>query len=316
MKRQRYGKLEGVMSVMPDKVVSAFEQMDSRVYDNVHEIRLRAGNPVAVTVVNTNYYLQESGEPSLHAEGCLSLTQEELEEVFMKICDYSLYTFESDIANGFVTMKSGNRVGIAGTAVLENGTRVVSFKNVSGLSIRISREVKGCANEFLKEIMPDDDLRFVMGALIISPPKYGKTTVLRDLARQLSLKGKRVTVVDERSEIAAMYDGVPQNDIGPMCDVLAGIPKEQGILYAVRNLSPEVILCDELGGMGEIEGVIYALNAGVPVVATAHSGSIDELKARPQMQRLLSSGAVKKVLVMNSKSGIGKIADVVKVTDQ
>jgi len=312
MQRRKNLKFAGVLSVLPERVAKTLEALDGKIIENIHEVRLRANKPLTLTIINGNYFIAEGGLPAFNCENPIIISDEELDEIFSKICEYSFYTYQDDIANGFVTMQNGNRVGIAGTAVLENGSRIVSFKNINSLNIRISREVKGAANEIINEILTEDS-KEILGALVISPPKFGKTTILRDLARQLSIKGKRVALIDERNELAAVCEGMPQNDVGKLTDILTGIPKDKGILYALRNLSPEVIICDEIGGSAEIDGVIYALNAGVPVIASAHSGSYEELLKRPGFPYLLNSGAIKKVFVINSKSGIGKISEVIEV---
>lgn len=226
----------------------------------VAEIRLRSGRPgVCVNILGD---MRVCSEPFSAAE---------IADCFAEICRYSVHSFQEEIAQGFVTLEGGHRVGICGTAVT-NGGRIESFKDISGLNIRIAHEVKGCADELYTRFFRSSP----RSLLIAGKPLCGKTTVLRDLARRLGER-HRVTVIDSRNEISASHRGAPTLDIGLNTDALVGCSKSEGIMLALRTLSPEVIICDELGNDGG--AVSRALFCGVKLIASVHAGSLDELEA-------------------------------------
>lgn len=226
----------------------------------IAEIRLRAGRPGVC--VNIFGEMRVCSEPFSAAE---------IADCFAEICRYSVHSFQEEIAQGFVTLEGGHRVGICGTAVT-NGGRIEMFKDISGLNIRIAHEVRGCADEIYSRFF----LRSPRSLLIAGKPLCGKTTVLRDLARQLGER-HRVTLIDSRNELSASHRGVPSLDIGLNTDALVGCPKSEGIMLALRTLSPEFIICDELGS--DKDAVGQALFCGVKLIASAHAGSLDELEA-------------------------------------
>lgn len=230
-------------------------------FSNVAEIRLRVGRPsVCVNIF---------GEMKVCSE---VFSSEEIADFFAEICRYSVHSFQDDIARGFVTLDGGHRVGICGTAVKENG-RITFIKDISGLNIRIAHQVTGCADEIFGRFFSHGHCSL----LIAGRPLSGKTTILRDLARQLGER-RRVTVIDSRSEISASVRGAPLLDVGLNTDVLCGCGKSEGIMLALRSLSPEVIICDEIAH--DEEAVEQALFCGVKVVAAAHAGSLAELDRR------------------------------------
>lgn len=229
----------------------------------IAEIRIRAGRPSVC--VNIFGEMRICSEPFSAAE---------IADCFAELCRYSVHSFQEEIAQGFVTLDGGHRVGICGTAVT-NGGRIEMFKDISGLNIRIAHEVKGCADELYRRFF-SGGLRSV---LIAGKPLCGKTTVLRDLARQLGER-HRVTLIDSRNELSASVHGTPALDIGLNTDVLCGCSKSEGIMLALRSLSPEVIICDEIGN--DECAIEQALFCGVGLIATAHAASFDELQKRPQ----------------------------------
>lgn len=237
-------------------------------FSELAEIRLRAGRPC----VSVNIF----GEMRA-CSGVISA--EDIAECFSEICRYSVYSFESEIAQGFITLDGGHRVGICGTAVMKGG-KIASIKDISGLNIRIAHQRLGCANELYGRIFS----RELHSLLLGGKPLSGKTTMLRDLARILGER-HRVTLIDSRGELSASSRGTPSFDIGINTDALCGVEKSDGIMLALRTLSPEIIICDEIGSDGA--AIEQAMFCGVKIVASAHADSIAQLKNRPATRDIL-----------------------------
>lgn len=238
-------------------------------FSSVAEIRLRAGRPCVVVDIY--------GEMSTCSA---PFSAEEIADCFAEICRYSVHSFQDEISRGFVTLDGGHRVGICGTAVKNNG-KIDFFKDISGLNIRIAHEVKGCADELYGRFFADKPRSLLLGGA----PMCGKTTLLRDLARKLGER-HRVTLIDSRNELSAMVHGAPTLDIGLNTDALCGCGKSEGIMMALRTLSPEYIICDEIGNDGA--ALEQALFCGVKIIAAAHTASLRELELRPHTSGILS----------------------------
>ena len=234
----------------------------------VAEIRIRAGR--AAAVVDVHGKTEYCSEPFSAAE---------IADVFAEICRYSVYSFQNEIAQGFVTLDGGNRVGICGTAVYKNG-KIDFIKDVSGLNIRIAHEKRGCADELFARFFRREARSLILGG----KPLSGKTTVLRELCRLLSERF-RITIIDSRNELSGSVRGTPSFDIGKNTDVLCGTEKSDGIMMALRTMSPEVIICDEIA---DDEGAVErCAQCGVKLIASAHAGSIAELEERFSGTRIM-----------------------------
>ena len=245
----------------------------------VCEIRLRSGQPIVLETVRGRFPLDRKAAP------------EEIAECIKSFCHYSIHSYERELREGFITLKGGHRAGFCGSAVL-HGCRIDTIKNISSINIRIAREITGAA-EPLAETVFSEKFR---GLLIAGRPMSGKTTVLRDLCRIIGNKHK-LAVIDTRSEIAASYNGQPQNDIGVYTDVLNGYPRSEGIEIAVRTLSPEYIACDEI--TGETNFTDICLNSGVNLIFTAHCGDMAQAQNTP----LVKSGAISHIAFLGGKLG-------------
>ncbi|MGL5313500.1 MAG: stage III sporulation protein AA, partial [Peptostreptococcaceae bacterium] len=220
-------------------------------------------------------------------------------------------SFMDDIKKGFITLQGGHRVGLVGKAIVEDG-QVKNIKHISSLNIRVSREIIGCSNKIMSHIIRADNR--VNNTLIISPPQCGKTTLIRDIVRNLSngnedygFKGIKVALIDERNEISGSYLGTPQMDVGIRTDIIETCPKDLGIVMLLRSMSPNLIVTDEIGNSEEVRALYTALNGGVSLITTVHGDSIEDIRNRKELSSLLDKELFKKVIILSAKKGPGTI---------
>ena len=224
------------------------------------------------------------------------------------IAGYSLYAYEDELRQGFLTIQGGHRVGVAGKILMEEG-KVRSIRYISFLNIRLAHQVEGCADKVMPFIVENGE---VCHTLIISPPCCGKTTLLRDVIRQISngnawCEGKNVGVVDERSEIGGAYQGVPQNDLGIRTDLLDCCPKAEGMMMLIRSMSPEVVAVDEIGEYGDIKAIESVLNCGCRLIATVHGSSVEDIEKKPLLQKMVKEHVFDRYIILSGKKKIGSV---------
>lgn len=294
--------MKEIFSVLPERVGMYLRGKDS--INKLQEVRIKVGKPLSIVMDNNETIFS------------YVITRDDIKIIIQKISNYSLYAFEEEIRQGYITIQGGHRVGLAGQCVIQNNA-IKTIRNITSLNIRICREIIGCSNSLMKHLVDKDT---ISNTLIISPPKCGKTTLLRDITRNISngmsnvgLCGKRTVVIDERSEIAACYNGVPQMNVGIRTDVYDNCIKSEGMMMAVRGLSPEVIVCDEIGTYKDMEGLIMAYNSGVNIIATLHGRNIEELYKRPVFREIVENNVINKVVILSGKRGVGTIEDIYDV---
>lgn len=288
------------ISFLPDSIQSMLIGLSDEIKNDAYEIRLRSGKCVVVEGKTGTYFIGRNRVSRIYSEDLYKLSSAEISDSFNRLCSFSVYSHIDTIAQCFVTLPDGHRVGVCGTAVTDCG-RTVSLRDITSLNVRIAGEYKGCADELLKNVFKNG----LCNLIIAGPPSSGKTTLLRDMARQISDgffgEYKKVAIVDERCEIAPVSSGEYLNDVGINTDVLSAFSKANGILCAVRALSPHLIVCDEIGTEGEIGAIQSGLNSGINFALSIHASSSEELEKKPQFLSLVSSGFECKIVILGKK---------------
>lgn len=284
-----------ILEILPKNIKMILE--NNIKLDELQEIRIKIDKPIYLYINNI--------EKKYEYKPCT----EDIKFILQKISSYSIYAFENEIKHGYITIRGGHRVGLCGTIVTEKNV-VKTIKNITSINIRVAKEVLNCSKYLIPYIVRNKE---ILNTIIISPPKCGKTTILRDICRIISdgdgvnLKGKNITVIDERSEIAACFKGIPQMNVGNRTDVLDSCPKSEGIIMAIRSMSPEVIICDEIGTHSDMESIIAALNSGVNLITTIHGFDIEDLYKRPVFKEVMENAVFKRAIVLSNRKGVGTI---------
>ncbi|AFM42250.1 stage III sporulation protein AA [Desulfosporosinus acidiphilus SJ4] len=279
----------------------------------VEEIRLRVGQPFMLRTSGKDLFFNSEGKIT-SPSNAYCITQEDLTATLDKMTQSSVYAVEEDLKQGFLTLPGGNRVGVTGEAILQKG-EVQKLKHISSLNVRLARDYQGHSLRVLPKICRKDGTLY--HTLVISAPRAGKTTLLRDLIRlisngvpQMGLEGQSVGVIDERGELAGMNKGLPSYNLGCRTDVLDGCPKVYGMTMLIRSMAPQVVVMDELGHHDEIEALKDALRTGVRILCTAHASSLEEAKTRPTLSYLLEDGVFERLVVLSRQTGPGTIEGV------
>ena len=283
-----------ILRYFPNNIYKIFFNLfneNNKIINDIQEIRMRANRPILLKLREKDLVLQ------------YNITQSEILQILERLCENSIYAYKNQICEGFITVKGGHRVGLTGSCVIENG-KITNIKYISSLNFRIAREILNCSTRVLREVI-DIENKSIYNTIIVAPPGKGKTTVLRDIIRRLSngieeinFKGKTCGIVDERGEIAAMYKGVPQNDVGIRTDVIENVNKNKGIHMLIRTMAPEIIACDEIGSKEDVEGIHYALFSGVKGIFTMHGKTIEDIKNNKQIYELIENREVQKIVFL------------------
>jgi len=226
------------------------------------------------------------------------------------LLNYSYYAYEDELSKGYITIEGGHRVGICGRVTLKEG-RVHLIKNVSSLNIRRSRQIIGSSSKIISSVY-NEAQSTINNTLIISPPKCGKTTILRDLARNISNRGYRVGICDERSEIAGCCNGKSTYDLGHRTDILDGCPKAEGILMLIRAMSPDVVMTDEIGKKEDVKAIEEALCAGVKIITTIHGNSYEDVE-NSSIGELIRNHTFETLVFLSADPCVGTVKRIMKL---
>lgn len=341
MMKQNAGKrIDNILIKLPESMRDRIEKLPAQTLQQLEEIRIRTNTDTLLISGGREYSLRDGVE----------ITAEVLEEILNRLLDYSYYAYEEELSRGYITIEGGHRVGICGRVTLENG-QVHLIKDVSSLNIRRSREITGASEKILgavlspakapAESVPNAGIStgcggekspvpsaisgacssaagcgrmVVRNTLIISPPKCGKTTMLRDLARNLSNAGFRIGICDERSEIAGCYDGKTSYDLGPRTDVLDGCPKADGILMLIRAMSPDVVMTDEIGKPEDAAAIRSALSAGVKIITTIHGSSFEDA-AKSAVGSLITDHVFETLIFLSAQPVTGTVEKILRMPE-
>lgn len=292
---------EQVLSKMYPEVSSVLSKCD---FNYLNEIRFRSGRPLMLYYSHGVYFVKKDGSISKNERDSYRCTPSIISKLVSSFCAQSVYAYQNEIKEGFITISGGHRVGISGRAVNEDGI-VKSITDLSGVNIRIAREYINCADKCMDYILENER---IYNTVIVSPAGVGKTTYLRDIARQLS-KTHKVSIVDERSEIAAADNGIPQFDVGNQTDVLDGFSKCNGLVTALRALSPDVLITDEVGTSSDEKAIRNILCGGCKIVTSMHGYEVDEMiEKNNSLLRLFE-----RVILLKRVNGVPEMIECLKL---
>ena len=340
MKQNAGRRIDNILIKLPESMRDRIMKLPKMALQQLEEIRIRTNTDTLLISGGREYSLRDGDE----------ITAEVLDEILNRLLDYSYYAYEEELSRGYITIEGGHRVGICGRVTLENG-QVHLIKDVSSLNIRRSREITGASEKILGAVLSpakvpaegvpnagipagcggdrspalsdlfgacpsaaDYGRMVVRNTLIISPPKCGKTTMLRDLARNLSNAGFRIGICDERSEIAGCYDGKTSYDLGPRTDVLDGCPKADGILMLIRAMSPDVVMTDEIGKPEDAAAIRSALSAGVKIITTIHGSSFEDA-AKSAVGSLITDHVFETLIFLSAQPVTGTVEKILRMPE-
>ena len=275
---------EKALGLLPRRLLTECSDIPS---SEAEEFRLRAGRRATLLIGGTETPISS-----------VPVDTSDIDSVIERATNASVHTAQSSIAKGFINCSGGIRIGLCGTGIIDKD-KVTGMRGISSLAIRIPHEIRGCGQAAIDKVKADT----VGSVLILSPPGYGKTTFLRECIRQLSDSGKRVSVADERGELAAVHRGVPQFDLGKESDIMSGVPKAQAVMMLLRAMNPQIIAMDEISSPEDVEAAETASGCGVRLIATAHAADKSELYRRPVYRRLLELGVFKNTVVIENRCG-------------
>ena len=304
-------EFKNAITLLPEYYKELILSLPENLLKDVREIRFRNGEALTLNTKEEIYYLTDGGNFTLsYGNNLVKTTERDLQDIVFHLSRRSLHTYQDMIAKGFIPLRGGCKAGVAGRAVLKNGS-VYSVSSFNCVNIRVSREFYGCSENIIKSVGEDCKSYLIVGA-----PLSGKTTILRDLCRYYSGKNRlaplKTAIIDERDEIASRSFG-DGPDVGVHTDVLTLYPKAVGTEIALRTLSPDIIVLDEIGSVEEVQAMLSGMNSGVNFIATAHGSEFSEVLRRPNIKKLVNAGVFKKAIVLEGKNSPGKVKETISL---
>lgn len=290
--------MEPILTRLPKEFQTEITLLPNSILDQLEEIRLNTGQPMILYAGGKEYHI---GKKTLKKIDPMMMN-----DIFHSILNHSVYAYQEELSKGYITMEGGSRVGICGKVIMEHGI-VKAMKDITSLNIRRSKEFIGISDRFMPYLLARDGR--LLHTLIVSPPKCGKTTLLRDMIRNLSGLGLRIGVCDERSEIAGIYHGNPSFDLGERTDILDGCPKEVGMVMLIRAMSPDVIATDEIGKSADLFGVESALSAGVSLLTTIHGSDYEDV-LKSGIGSIVEQGIFQRLIFLTNNPKIGTVKSI------
>lgn len=278
------------------------------ILDTVYEIRIRINCPILLKSSTGDYFVSYGKISKSYTDDFYKINKSDLSSTIAALTSNSIHAYEKEIEKAFLTIEGGHRVGLSGDCLYEKN-QFKGFKNISSFNIRIARDFINCSSKIIKYIIKDSNS--IYNTLIAGIPLSGKTTCIRDLARYLSdglnnpqFKACDISIIDERGEIAAIHNGIPQFYLGSRTDILSYCMKKEGFSISIRSLAPKIIISDELGSAEDFDIIQYALKSGVSIISTAHASCVEDLFKNIYIKSILESGFIERIIVLNDKTPV------------